>query len=137
MGQPPEPHEHPEHPEHPERHDSTERHEARERGPRPRAHGTAHSAQRALTLRIGHEELVIRRRYETASIVNDILIALWFTVGSVLFFSESLTTPGTWCFLFGSVELLIRPVIRLGRHLHLQRLRALRAGPGVESPQDY
>lgn len=77
--------------------------------------------QQELTLRIGSEELVIRRRYEAASIVNDILIGLWFVAGSILFFFEATTTAGTWCFLAGSVELLIRPVIRLFRRVHLHR----------------
>lgn len=90
-----------------------------------------------LTLRIGHEELVIRQRYEVASIANDILIAVWFIVGSVMFFSEAWTVTGTWCFLAGSVELLIRPLIRLSRHLHLQRLRSNRAAGAPESTQDY
>lgn len=79
--------------------------------------------QHKLTLQIGREQLVVvRQRYEIASIVNDILIALWFIAGSIMFFSDSWTRAGTWCFLFGSVELLIRPVIRLGRHVHLNRL---------------
>ncbi|MET9497248.1 YrhK family protein [Streptomyces sp. NPDC006552] len=100
---------------------------------------------RPLVLHVGSEELVIRRRYEAASISNDILIAGWFIVGSVMFFSEAWAVPGTWCFLAGSIELLVRPVIRLGRHLHLQKVRArtpaapgaatLMAAPG--SPGDY
>ncbi|MER5389235.1 YrhK family protein [Saccharopolyspora sp. NPDC002686] len=72
---------------------------------------------------IGREELVIRRRYEVAGIVNDFLIALWFIVGSLLFFHESTTNAGTWMFLLGSCELAIRPVIRLTRFVHLRRLR--------------
>ncbi len=76
-----------------------------------------------LLLTIGHEELIIRRRYETASIINDILIALWFIIGSLLFFSEATITAGTWLFLIGSVELAIRPAIRLSRHIHLRRIR--------------
>ncbi|GEB53045.1 MULTISPECIES: YrhK family protein [Streptomyces] len=79
---------------------------------------------RSLVIRIHHEELVVRRRYEAASILNDVLIAVWFIVGSVLFFSTAWATPGTWCFLLGSVQLLIRPLIRFSRHLHLQRVRA-------------
>lgn len=75
-----------------------------------------------LTLRLGREELVIRRRYEVVSIANDILVALWFTAGSILFFSEATTTLGTWFFLVGSLELLIRPIIRLSRRLHLARM---------------
>ena len=75
-----------------------------------------------LTFHIGHEELVIRKRYEVVSIVNDILVALWFIVGSALFFSEDTTTLGTWFFLVGSIELLIRPLIRLSRRVHLARM---------------
>jgi hypothetical protein len=75
----------------------------------------------ALTLHLGRDELVIRQRYEALSIVNDILIGVWFTVGSFLFFSESTTTAGTWLFVIGSIELLIRPAIRITRVVHLRR----------------
>jgi hypothetical protein len=105
---------------------------------------TEHRAAAPLTLRIGPDEVLVRRRYETASILNDILIALWFIVGSIMFFSEEWTTAGTWCFLLGSLELLIRPVIRLTRQVHLRRVReaAGAAGPqddrrGTDSTQDY
>lgn len=82
-------------------------------------------------LRLGRDELVVRQRYETLSIVNDFLIALWFIVGSILFFQPSTATAGTWMFLLGSIELVVRPVIRLTRQVHLRRL-----GP-VESDQDF
>lgn len=75
-----------------------------------------------LIIRIGHDELVIRKRYETASIVNDLLIAAWFIIGSVFFFYASMQELGTWCFLIGSIELMIRPSIRLARHIHLRRV---------------
>lgn len=88
-----------------------------------------------LTVTIGREELVIRQRWEVISIVNDILIAVWFIIGSILFFGESTTTAGTWLFLAGSVELLIRPVIRLSRRLHIQRVRST-AAPS-DSGDDY
>ncbi|WP_216215195.1 YrhK family protein [Amycolatopsis aidingensis] len=87
-----------------------------------------------LLLSFGHEELVIRQRYEVASIVNDILIAFWFVLGSVFFFYESLTTAGTWFFLIGSIELMIRPVLRLSRRVHLRRVRS--GSPG-ETAQDF
>ncbi|NMO92251.1 YrhK family protein [Actinomycetospora sp. TBRC 11914] len=88
-----------------------------------------------LTIHIGHDELVIRRRYEVLSIINDILVALWFIIGSILFFSDATTIAGTWCFLAGSVELLIRPVIRLSRRVHLTRI----SGPdaATETSQDF
>lgn len=87
-----------------------------------------------LVLTFGHDELIIRRRYEVVSIVNDILIALWFIAGSVLFFDDALVTTGTWFFLVGSAELLIRPVIRLSRAVHLRRIR--RDG-AVDSTPDF
>ena len=75
-----------------------------------------------MVLHIGRDELVIRRRYEVLSILNDILVAVWFAVGSVFFFFAALTTAGTWLFLLGSVQLLIRPVIRLHRRVMLRRI---------------
>ena len=89
---------------------------------------------RSLTFTIGHEELVIRRKYEVASIVNDIMVAAWFVVGSILFFSESTTITGTWLFLLGSIQLMIRPLIRLARRIHLQRSGS--GAPG-DSGQDF
>jgi hypothetical protein len=75
-----------------------------------------------LLLAISPRERTIRERYELLSIVNDILVAVWFLVGSVLFFTPQTTYAGTWLFVLGSVELLVRPIIRLSRWLHLQRL---------------
>ncbi len=77
---------------------------------------------RTVTVHLGHDELVIRRQWETASIVNDVLVALWFVIGSVLFFWESTTTAATWFFLVGSLQFLARPVIRLSRRVHLRRI---------------
>ncbi|WP_110685459.1 YrhK family protein [Salinicola aestuarinus] len=91
---------------------------------------------RTKTLHFGHDELVIRQRYETLSIVNDVLIGIWFVVGSFLFFFESLTYYGTWLFLIGSLEMLIRPVIRLTRRLHLTRRRG-GSGSAVETSHDF
>jgi hypothetical protein len=72
--------------------------------------------------RVGHDEVVLRQRYEVVSIVNDLLVAVWFVVGSVLFFSDSTATAGTWFFLVGSIQLMVRPMIRLARRVHVQRL---------------
>ncbi|SDQ30501.1 YrhK-like protein [Curtobacterium sp. UNCCL20] len=87
-----------------------------------------------VTLRVGREELRIRGVYETVSIVNDVMVALWFVVGSILFFSDSTTTVGTWLFLAGSVQLLVRPVIRLSRRVHLGRVSG---GRPAESARDF
>jgi hypothetical protein len=75
----------------------------------------------AWVVHFGHDELIIRQRYEVLSILNDILVGLWFVIGSFFFFSDALTYAGTWFFVAGSIELLIRPGIRLARRVHLQR----------------
>ncbi|TDT66441.1 YrhK family protein [Frigoribacterium sp. PhB116] len=89
------------------------------------------SDDRTLSFSLGRDEIVIWHKYEVASIVNDIMVAVWFVVGSILFFSESTTTAGTWLFLLGSVQLMIRPLIRLARRVHLQR--SGRGSPGDAS----
>jgi hypothetical protein len=76
----------------------------------------------SLHLRLGGEELVVRQRYESASIANDILIGLWFVVGSALFFNASTETAGILLFLLGSLQMLARPAIRLARRVHLRRI---------------
>lgn len=76
---------------------------------------------RPLTFTLGPEQLVINYRYEVASKLNDIMIGLWFVVGSVLFFYPALAKPAIWCFLAGSIQLLIRPAIRIAKDVHLQR----------------
>lgn len=91
-------------------------------------------AQNDLTFTIGREELVVRQRWETASIANDALIAVWFVVGSILFFWESTSLAATWFFLVGSIQFLGRPVIRLRRRIHLRRLRGDRY---TDDAQDY
>ena len=87
----------------------------------------------AVTVRLGRDELVIRRRYEALSIANDVLTAVWFIAGSTLFFSTSTATVATWLFLLGSVELLLRPVVRLARLVHLRRI----GGDDTASPSEY
>lgn len=90
-------------------------------------------ADENIELRIGHQEIVLRQRYEVLSILNDIMVGLWFVVGSILFFYESTVTLGTWFFVAGSVELLIRPLIRLARHVHVKRAQ----GTALDSVTDY
>lgn len=77
---------------------------------------------RDVTLTLGREQLVIHQRYETASIFNDFLIAIWFLIGSILFLYPSLTHIGTWLFILGSAQFLARPMIRLAHHVYLRRV---------------
>lgn len=86
-----------------------------------------------LRIRLGGEELVVSNRYETLSIANDLLIALFFLAGSIMFYVPSLHTVATTMFVLGSLDFLLRPLIRIARRVHLQRIGA-REGAG---PDDY
>lgn len=84
---------------------------------------TSRGADDDLSFTIGREEIDIRHRWETASIVNDVLVGLWFLAGSIMFLFENLMTVGTWFFIIGSAELLARPLIKLGRNIHVGNVR--------------
>ena len=77
---------------------------------------------RDVRVTFGHEQLVIHRRYETASILNDFLVSFWFLIGSVMFFYPAWVYTGTWLFVVGSAQLLVRPCLRLAHNIHLRRL---------------
>ena len=75
-----------------------------------------------LDVDIGQDHIVIQRRYDALGAVNDLLIAIWFLIGSFFFLKESLTTDGTWLFILGSAQLLIKPLIKLISLSHVGRV---------------
>lgn len=75
------------------------------------------------TFTFGDKELKINRTYEVMSMLNDALLGVWFAVGSFCFFYEgTIKTVGVWLFVVGSVQLLLRPLIRLHRYITLGRM---------------
>lgn len=66
--------------------------------------------------------IVIQRRYDTLGALNDLLIAIWFLIGSFFFLNESLTYSGTWLFIVGSAQLMIKPIIKLIGLFHIGRV---------------
>jgi YrhK-like protein len=87
-----------------------------------------------ITLTLGNQELVLRQRFELLSIVNDIGIFLFFTVGSVAFYWHELFNVGVTLFVIGSVMLGFRPTIRLFRRI---QLRSLTRGTPNEVARDF
>ncbi|QJF24821.1 YrhK family protein [Mammaliicoccus vitulinus] len=55
--------------------------------------------------------------------VNDIILAMFFIVGSFLFFNESTTFAGTVLFVNGSFQMLIRPLIAISRDIHISKIK--------------
>ncbi|MGH8126968.1 MAG: YrhK family protein [Gammaproteobacteria bacterium] len=92
---------------------------------------TSATQSHPLTWNFGPEQLVVNRRYEVASMLNDLMTGMWFVVGSIFFFYASLQTPAVWLFLLGSIQLLIRPIIRIAKDVHLRRK------PYSTTPQSY
>ncbi|MBG6226465.1 hypothetical protein IWX63_003064 [Arthrobacter sp. CAN_A2] len=56
--------------------------------------------------------------------VAIMISAVWFIIDSILSFNEETTTTGTLFFLAGTLELLIRPVIRLTRKTRIRTVSA-------------
>ena len=74
-----------------------------------------------------NHEVIIHHRYKFYYNVNDVLIAVWFILGSTLFFWKETETIAIWFFLFGSIQLLIRPLMRIFREIHLKKIRSGKA----------
>lgn len=81
-------------------------------------------------IRIGGKRhvFVLNHRYEALSILNDIFIGVFFTAGSILFYFSSLQNVAIMLFLLGSIDFLLRPVIRLARRMHIVDPDAADAG---------
>ncbi|GAA4878027.1 YrhK family protein [Actinomycetospora straminea] len=88
----------------------------------------------SITISLGNQEIVLRQRYELLSIINDIGIFLFFTVGSVAFYWHELFNVGVTLFVIGSVQLGFRPLIRLFRRI---QLRSLTKGMPHEVARDF
>ncbi|MCG9597298.1 YrhK family protein [Vibrio sp. Isolate25] len=54
-----------------------------------------------LDLDIDNRHAVIQRCYEALGAINDLLIAIWFLVGSLFFLNEPLGESGNWMFVIG------------------------------------
>ncbi|OSQ39367.1 YrhK family protein [Thalassospira mesophila] len=69
-----------------------------------------------------HRHREIYSLYELIYSAVDLLAAVAFIIGSILFFYKSLMEAGTWLFLIGSIFFALRPTVRMLRELHLAAL---------------
>ena len=84
-----------------------------------------------LDLDLAHRHVVIQRRYEALGALNDLMIAIWFLVGSAFFLNESLVKSGTWLFIVGCIQLLIKPALKLSSLIHVGRVYRKRLEEGA------
>ncbi|RXJ89020.1 hypothetical protein CRV01_10395 [Arcobacter sp. CECT 8983] len=80
---------------------------------------TFYKKEDELDLEIGNRYIIIQRRYEFIGAFNDLLIAIWFLIGSIFFLNDSLMESGTWLFIVGSAQFLIKPLIKVASLIHV------------------
>ena len=86
-----------------------------------------------LSLRLGKRQVDIARRWEAASILNDVMVGVWFVAGSIFNFFTDLELIGLVLYLLGSLQLLLRAFIRLGRRVYVRRVN-VRSRPRMYRP---
>ncbi|WP_121068000.1 YrhK family protein [Chachezhania antarctica] len=74
----------------------------------------------------------VTTRYKIAYTAIDFMAAIFFIIGSILFFYDDTVLLGTWSFLIGSILFAARPTVTLAREIHLSRLPI----PNVPDPGD-
>jgi len=87
---------------------------------------------RELDIDIGNKHFAIQRRYEAFGAFNDLLIAIWFLIGSFFFLNDALIESGTWLFIVGSAQLLLKPSIKLTGLVHVSRVHQCVQKQGVQ-----
>ncbi|TGB02846.1 YrhK family protein [Halobacillus salinus] len=80
-----------------------------------------HTKDQYVEIKMGGHGIFFKKNYETWYTVNDFLLGVWFLVGSIFFYFEALKTWGVTLFVLGSLQMLIRPTIRLIHRFHLKR----------------
>ncbi|GAB2941143.1 YrhK family protein [Hafnia psychrotolerans] len=80
------------------------------------------------------EHIVIQHRYEALGALNDVLIALWFLIGSIFFLYDLLMIDGTWLFIAGSAQLMMKPAIKLAGLIHIRSIYRKMQNAPADSP---
>lgn len=59
--------------------------------------------------------------YKVLYTINDLTLGLWFFIGSIFFYFESLKTWGVTLFVIASFQFVIKPTIRLVHEVNARR----------------
>jgi heme O synthase-like polyprenyltransferase len=79
------------------------------------------SKKEYVEIQMGRHDLFFKKGYEVFYTINELLLGMWFLIGSVFFYFETMKTWGVTLFVLGSVQMLIRPTIRLVHRFHLRK----------------
>lgn len=89
-----------------------------------------------LSFRVGRGQIDIQRRWEALSIINDIMVGLWFVTGTVMTIAGVPGDGPLYFYLAGSCQLLLRAFIRLARRIHIRRGFS-RSRPRIYRPSQH
>ncbi|WP_394218277.1 YrhK family protein [Halobacillus trueperi] len=78
--------------------------------------------QKYIDLHVGKHDIFFKKTYDILYTINDVLLGLWFLIGSIFFYFEHLKTWGVTLFVLGSIQMLIRPTIRLVHYFHMRKV---------------
>ncbi|WP_255437482.1 YrhK family protein [Thalassobacillus sp. CUG 92003] len=67
---------------------------------------------------MGQHSNFYKHIYHVLYTINDFLLGLWFFIGSIFFYFDSLKTWGVTLFVLASLQFVIKPTIRLVHEFH-------------------
>ncbi|SFD38381.1 YrhK-like protein [Lentibacillus persicus] len=74
-----------------------------------------------LDVQVGTFEFSFNKKYRFIALSNDIVLGIFFLVGSVFFLFEPLKTAGAVLFIIGSAQLLARPILKIFHAIYFTR----------------
>ena len=78
--------------------------------------------QNTYEVEVGKHILFFNKNYQYIFILNELLLGIEFTVASIFFLFSSTKTAGIIIFIIGSVQLLIRPILKILHAVSLRRI---------------
>ncbi|MGM0775807.1 MAG: YrhK family protein [Bacillota bacterium] len=78
--------------------------------------------QEDVHIEIGSYKMVIEKRYQAVSFVNDMLLGVLYLIGSILFLTDVSQTVSISFFLAGSILMIIRAGLNLLKDLHINKI---------------
>lgn len=82
---------------------------------------TSDSEQAYVEEKMKRHTLFYKRIYHILYTLNDLMLGLWFLIGSILFYFETLKTWGIHFFVLGSLQFILKPTIRLIHELDARK----------------
>ncbi|MBA2174996.1 YrhK family protein [Halobacillus locisalis] len=70
---------------------------------------------------MGRHGLFFKKRYEVLYTLNDFLLGIWYLLGSICLYFEISKEWGILLFMLGSIQILIRPSIRIIHRFHVKK----------------